>query len=84
MSEENISNVEFPDLTISKIAKSVVSKNSRISKDACKTINRCATLFSVYLASLSSFSKNGKKSLVQDYNVKSALKFIYSDNNSST
>ncbi|OII73735.1 uncharacterized protein cubi_03533 [Cryptosporidium ubiquitum] len=84
MNEENVSNFQFPDLAISRIAKSVVSSNSRISKDACKTINRCATLFSVYLASLSSFSKDGKKSIVRDHNVKSALKFIYSNDNTST
>ncbi|KAH8583598.1 DNA polymerase epsilon subunit 3 [Cryptosporidium sp. chipmunk genotype I] len=82
INEEKASNFQFPDSTISRIVKSVVSSNSRMSKDACKTINRCATLFSIYLTSLSS-SSDGKKSTVHDYNVKSALKFIYSKNNAS-
>ncbi|QOY40065.1 NHR/GATA-type Zinc finger protein [Cryptosporidium parvum] len=80
---EEVFNLQFPDSTISKISKSVLSNNSRLSKDACKIINRCATLFSIYLASLSCPSKDGKKSTVQDYNVKAALKYISSKNNSS-
>ncbi|KAF7456491.1 Histone-like transcription factor (CBF/NF-Y) [Cryptosporidium felis] len=70
--------LQFPDVVVSRIANSAVSQNAKLSKGALKAINRCSTLFSIYLASLSASSKNSKKSLVQDEDVRSAIKFINS------
>lgn len=77
MSEENILEIQFSNSIISRIAKSALSDNSRLSKDACKIINRCAALFSIYIASLSSNVSNREKTMVHDRDVKSILELIY-------
>lgn len=82
MSEGNILEIQFSESTISRVAKSAMSNNSRLSKNACRIINRCAALFSIYLASLSSNMGDREKTIVHDRDVKTILELIYPTGNS--
>lgn len=77
------SGLKYPDSIILRIAKSSISQNSKISKSACKVINRSSVLFSMYIASLSSSEKEGKM-LVQESHVENVLKTLeFKKSNSS-
>ncbi|KAH7648499.1 hypothetical protein FG379_002949 [Cryptosporidium bovis] len=75
--------LQFPDSLISKIIKSHLGSNTRISKDAIKLISRCSLLFAIYLATISSSIKDKKRQLIQDSQIEEILRTLDFKKNSN-